>query len=515
MKLISVTVQNFRSITAARSIPISSLTTLVGPNNEGKSNILRALVLAMTLLVGRRDLSRRLPIRRPRRSYVVGQYDWTQDYPLKLQEKEPEGGSVITLEFELSDDEIAEFQKHIGSRLNDTLPISFVLNKETRSVTVPKQGRRQKALSSKAELIADFIAGKMGVQYIPAVRTAQFARGIVNDLVRGELAKVEQESKYKQALLDIAAAQQPVLQALSDDITTTMREFLPNIAYAKVVIEEGDRSYALREISELLVNDGVETPLESKGDGVQSLAALALMRHISRATGEGKEMVIALEEPESHLHPSAIRQLKNVLIELSARYQVVITTHNPIFTNRADIHQNIIVKQNRAYPAKNVKEVRDVLGVRLDDNLSSADTILIVEGEEDRIAIRSMLSSMDSSLAGNIQSGRLGIDVLGGAANLRHRIRLHSEAVCRVHVLLDDNSAGRTAFKAADRSKKWTDRLKNLLRRAGKPTDDGTIQIIKIKVAQAAASLGVSALHPSKSGPVESLRNALLGKLGQ
>jgi putative ATP-dependent endonuclease of the OLD family len=252
-----------------------------------------------------------------------------------------------------------------------------------------------------------------------------------------------------------------------------------------------------------------------------------------------------------------------VLIDLSSRYQVVITTHNPIFTNRADIQQNIIVKQSRAYPAKNVKEVREVLGVRLDDNLSSSEIILIVKGEEDRIAIRSILSEMDSILSSSMQSGRLGIDVLGGATNLAHRIRLHSEAVCRVHVLLDDDAAGRVAFKAAageglidaagvnftkvggkteaeledlyaeavfaqivrvevglewlprapDASKKWTDRLRNLLRRAGKPADDGTVQIIKIKVAQAAAALGVAALHPSKIGPIESLKNSLVAAL--
>ena len=62
-------------------------------------------------------------------------------------------------------------------------------------------------------------------------------------------------------------------------------------------------------------------------------------------------------------------------MELSERHQVVITTHNPIFTNRLDVHQNIIVRQSRAYPAKSVKDVRDVLGVRLDDNLSSAEVV--------------------------------------------------------------------------------------------------------------------------------------------
>lgn len=565
MRLISVTVENFRSITAARSIPLSNLTTLVGPNNEGKSNILRALVVGMTILVGRRDRVSSLRLSRRVGPTHVGRYDWARDFPLKQQRKYPEGGSLITLEFSLSSDEVKDFRIEIGSTLNGTLPVSFLLRREGVDVSVRKQGKGQATLNSKARRIADFIAARMDIQYIPAVRNARSAREVVDDLVRRELAKVEADTRYKQAIADIAAVQEPILQALSTDITATMREFLPNIKSAKIVIEDAERSYALRAITELLVDDGVETALESKGDGVQSLAALALMRHTSRSNDESKEVVIALEEPESHLHPSAIRQLKIVLSELSSRYQVVITTHNPIFTNRGDPRQNIIVQQNRAYPAKDVKEVRQVLGVRLDDNLSSAEVVLIVEGEEDRIALRAILSGMDETLAESLQSGRLAIDVLGGATNLRHRVRLHTEAVCRVQALLDDDAAGREAFRAAtadgaiessavnftrvggkreaeledlydeniykdiiraevgldwnhkgaDAAKKWADRVRNLLRKAGKPEDDGTVRVIKIKVAQAAAQHGQAALHPSKAAPIESLVTSLKGALSK
>jgi putative ATP-dependent endonuclease of the OLD family len=198
-----------------------------------------------------------------------------QDFPLKMQGRDPPGGSVITLEFELSPADLEEFHQTIGSPINGTLPISFLCLRDEPSISIPKQGPGQKMLSSKSGRIADFVANKIGIQYIPAVRTAEFAQRIVSDLVRDELSKVENDPKYKQALEDIAALQEPVLSELSTKITATMWDFLPNIATAKIMIQEGQRSYALREISELLLNDGVETPLTSKGDGVQSLAALA------------------------------------------------------------------------------------------------------------------------------------------------------------------------------------------------------------------------------------------------
>lgn len=376
MKLVSVTVENFRSITAARKIQISGLTTLVGPNNEGKSNILRAIVIAVRYLVGTRSLPVRtasgLIVRTSNwRSRDGTRYEWSSDCPLKLQKKGSENGSKITLEFELSDIDIEEFRKKIGSQLNGTLPVSIFFTKDAISVTVAKPGRGGKALSGKVARIAEFLADKVDIQYIPAVRTAGSALQIVEQLVASELAKVEGDAKYQQALADIAALQQPVLEELSSSITETMREFLLNIKQARIVIQEKDRNFALRGISSISLDDGVETDLSAKGDGVQSLAALALMRHSSQSRNAGKEVLIALEEPESHLHPGAIRRLRDVLVELSSRSQVILTTHNAIFTNRDEVGQNIIVEKNRAYPAKSVKEVRNILGVRLDDNLTS------------------------------------------------------------------------------------------------------------------------------------------------
>ncbi|MBK8686880.1 MAG: AAA family ATPase [Betaproteobacteria bacterium] len=49
MELVSFSVSNYRSITSAYKLPIRSPTVLIGPNNEGKSNILRALVTSAIL----------------------------------------------------------------------------------------------------------------------------------------------------------------------------------------------------------------------------------------------------------------------------------------------------------------------------------------------------------------------------------------------------------------------------------------------------------------------------------
>lgn len=50
MKLVSFSVTDYRSITTAYKIKMSDMMVLVGRNNEGKSNILGALSLAMEIM---------------------------------------------------------------------------------------------------------------------------------------------------------------------------------------------------------------------------------------------------------------------------------------------------------------------------------------------------------------------------------------------------------------------------------------------------------------------------------
>ncbi|GEM_PF-2918221 len=50
MDIVSFSVTNYRSLTKAYKLPIRRSTVLIGPNNEGKSNILRALVTILEML---------------------------------------------------------------------------------------------------------------------------------------------------------------------------------------------------------------------------------------------------------------------------------------------------------------------------------------------------------------------------------------------------------------------------------------------------------------------------------
>ena len=77
MQLTYFTVTNYRSITTAYKIDLKNVTVLVGKNNEGKSNLIKALDLAMEILHYAGVTKRRLV---PPRSY-----SWIEDFPISLQ----------------------------------------------------------------------------------------------------------------------------------------------------------------------------------------------------------------------------------------------------------------------------------------------------------------------------------------------------------------------------------------------------------------------------------------------
>lgn len=450
MRLKSFSVQKYRSITTAKKIPLGKTTILVGPNNEGKSNILRALVTAMDALT--RECRARMVVRgaRATRMYMGRRaYDWETDFPVPLQEKDQNGQTSMTLEFELTDTELADFRDKIGSRLSGTLPIRVVLGPRETLIQVAKQGAGSAALSKKSDQIAQFVTDRIDFQHIESIRTASSAEAVVSRMVARELDTLEKNDDYRATLARLDELQQPILDTLSRSVQKTLKQFLHDVRDVSISVSADARYYAVRRACEILVDDGTPTLLKYKGDGAQSLAALGIIRHATERGASGKNLVIAIEEPESHLHPNAIHELKQVLDQLGETHQVLITTHNPLFVDRRNIRNNIVVNSNRAIPAKSVEQVREVLGVRASDNLVHAEIVLLVEGEDDRTALLGLLPERSKVLAEALHHGTLAIDTLAGGSNLAYKVTSVRDAICLCHAFLDDDKVGRDAFEKA------------------------------------------------------------------
>ena len=441
MKLISFSVTNYRSITKAHKIPIGDLTVLVGKNNEGKSNFLKALNIAM------RTLSN------ANKSYYFStridslRYDWNRDFPISLQQRKVATDSIFRLEFELDTAERQEFKNEVRSSINSTLPIEIKYGRTNKpSIHIPKKGHGSNTLSSKSKEISAYIEKRIDFNYIPAIRTEEEATAVVREMLSKELSYLEEDPTYQQALEQIAKLQQPILDKVGNSIKNSLKQFLPNIKDVSIKIPYSSRNSALRNQCEIEIDDGTKTLLEFKGDGVKSLSALGLLKDKKRGHGTS---LIAIEEPEAHLHPSAMHSLSEVINSLTSDNQVVITTHCPIFVDRNRVSRNVLIDSQKAKQAKDISEVREILGVKSSDNLINANHVLLVEGETDQIILTSLLSHLSVKIQKAIKGNQLVIQSLRGTRNLTYTVNHLISCICNVHIFLDNDTAGNEAIKKA------------------------------------------------------------------
>lgn len=176
MRITEVAVSNYRSIESLTRFRTSELTTLIGPNNEGKSNLLRALGLGIRAVRSwgeiREELATRGTISGPAVALIYDSfsprrragnssdidYDWRKDYPLRKQTAKSPKPAVIKLTFQLDDAEKAEFKDEIGFATNGDLPIELQFSRTTTSIRIVKQGPGSASYKNKAARIAKFVS---------------------------------------------------------------------------------------------------------------------------------------------------------------------------------------------------------------------------------------------------------------------------------------------------------------------------------------------------------------------
>jgi len=102
-----------------------------------------------------------------------------------------------------------------------------------------------------------------------------------------------------------------------------MQRFLPRFNRLSTTLQGGSVQIYLHE-------DGLKTPVPATrlSDGtIRFLALMAVLLH------PGKAPLLCIEEPELGLHPDALAILAELLIEASAKTQVVVTTHSDVLVS--------------------------------------------------------------------------------------------------------------------------------------------------------------------------------------
>jgi len=330
-------IENFRGI-AKLTLELDRTTVLIGENNSGKTSVLEALHTCMN-----RGLSRH--------ATPFSEYD----FHLATEDAEPADAPpiVLTLTFEESQkdewpDEIAQaFSTAIQILDDDRQQLSFRVtakyDKATRDFAVewsfldkagsPLPTAKQAKLVTELQQLAP-------VFLLTAVRDAS-QHFQSKSALWGPFTKNPQISEEKQQEIEeqIEQINQSVLdshkpfEVIKDRIAQTGK-FVP-LANADLVSVEAVPARIFDMLARTQVKLGARTgarlPIAQHGAGTQSLAVLFLFEaflqsRLADAYDEHSEPILALEEPESHLHPSAIRALWSTLDKLAG--QKIIATHS-------------------------------------------------------------------------------------------------------------------------------------------------------------------------------------------
>lgn len=190
---------------------------------------------------------------------------------------------------------------------------------------------------------------------IPAFRTTESTLKITKWTWYGKLLQkkwedscnLEHQVAIQQASDELKETIGKVYGELKNDINMQLRKTLTLMDIKIDINMLENKSEDYYKNIRLSVNDGIETPLENKGSGLQSLIIIELFKFYCKVFNQSSLLI--LEEPELFLHPHAKRMLSDILNDFieDDKNQIIITTHSEEFIHNIDIENiNVIRKTN-------------------------------------------------------------------------------------------------------------------------------------------------------------------------
>ncbi|WP_162914777.1 ATP-dependent nuclease [Desertibaculum subflavum] len=229
--------------------------------------------------------------------------------------------------------------------------------------------------------------------YVPAVRDAtddvadrNSAIATLLDLVVRSAIEARPEVRQFRATVeaDFQRLMDPgnltELGGLATGLTSALRAFY---AEAAVLLNWRDippLNIPLPAAEIRLDDDGIQTPVDRTGHGLQRALILTLLQYLAMATERSPDrtsqgadaapteevptmipgLILAIEEPELYQHPTKQRHFARVLERLSAgqlpgvaaKTQVVFTTHSPLFVSLDKFEEICLIRRWRPDPER-------------------------------------------------------------------------------------------------------------------------------------------------------------------
>ncbi|ABO49407.1 ATP-dependent endonuclease of the OLD family-like protein [Desulforamulus reducens MI-1] len=477
MKLSKVEIKNFRRVEHAE-INLSPASFIIGPNNYGKSSILRAIDALLSLKedVIKPDDFRLLPD--GNRCQTIEICGWFSDIDPETANSRGFKGRVINGQFfykktyTLSNttkpvietflypyqivepfDKVKTYTDLLGvglteEQIQESLGVKKVENKKLPNEWEFKiEGAIEWDMEAEPQLFKNPGGAPSNVNsklprllYIPSyansddVGKADSNKTLLGEclgyifediLADNQLAKDIQENLNELQKQMSPDTDESLIKVLCSEVNNIIGDVFPNCGI--------HINPSLQGLTEILkpkysveMYSNVNTDATRQGTGLIRTAIFSMLKYHAKLKAKKetrtKPLIIAFEEPEIYLHPSAANMLRDTIYSLGLSNQIISTTHSPwmidlskewqsltkVYLNKNGFMSTINYGVSEALKNLEEDEKQHVKMIKtFDDELSRvffAEKCLIVEGDSEQIAIKNTLNLLPEDVQKEIKS---------------------------------------------------------------------------------------------------------------
>lgn len=393
MKINKLTIKNYKSIRDVEIQDFRNLNVFIGKNDAGKSNIIGAIDILFNSNLQNYSETLKLVSEDLVESIYEGPLE-NQFFDEKKNKAEIIAFIDLTkheLEAYGINDEDTELviSKTITNEGNKTsVGINFIrIGREILVKTPDEKKRFQSKKGSYTEKISDGSAKKILEDLENQFILIPADRIVIRDPdIRSEKNRVEQY--LKESLIRLANSKDKDRNILFKQFT----DFIGKISALIDCVETVKQKQKIVDIK-FKTYEGAEIPLSTIGGGNNEL--LLLLHDMILSGG----LILAIEEPEIHLHPEAQRKLYTFMREFSKSTQMFVVTHSPIFVQPDNLRGLFrVVKESYGTTTYEMNKEEYIDKDRLQQELNSencemffADKVLLVEGISDKILMEGLI----------------------------------------------------------------------------------------------------------------------------
>lgn len=324
-------------------VPLSKVTVLVGPNNCGKSNVLKALDFVAAVVRGGMSTAFR--------DFGGAESLRTRhiDVPFRFEISASVGESELRYVLGTNQEHL-ELTGSESATLTFQSPQSTLLLGNVR-FALPTAAAGD-ALRTATHIANCPLAIRHFFKLISGVTVADFSTSALrrpSQIVQDP--KLQQSGEGLAAVLDQLDGDRP---SVRERINQEVHSAIPRVTkvVTKTVEQPGMKVVAVAEGDNVFAADNVS-------DGVLLFIALSTVAQMS-----GGQALVGLEEPDRGIHPRRIREVLDQIYGLAnAGSQFILTTHSPVLLNEfRDYPESVLIldRDDSGTHAKRLSELPDV-----------------------------------------------------------------------------------------------------------------------------------------------------------